>query len=236
MTIPFADDSPAGTLDTITHYFEFVPESECQSEQPTVLEAHELSPGENYYILLTTTSGLYRYNIRDVVRCVGFSGTTPVLEFLHKGAHISNLTGEKISESQVVSAVRETTQRLRFDMGSFTVSPVWGEPPFYRLHLELHRFADRELTARLAAQVDEHLQGLNREYREKRQSGRLAAMEPLALPLGTWRRFARERQTRIGGSVEQYKHPCLVPDVNFTERLLREFVPTEGITDERAVA
>ncbi|HYW80778.1 MAG TPA: GH3 auxin-responsive promoter family protein [Thermoguttaceae bacterium] len=35
----------------------------------------------------TTSSGLYRYDIHDVVRCVGFEGACPVLDFLNNGAH-----------------------------------------------------------------------------------------------------------------------------------------------------
>ncbi len=59
---------------------------------------------------MTTAGGLYRYNISDLVRCVGYHGRAPLLEFLNKGAHYSSLTGEKISEHQVVAAV-EAAQR-----------------------------------------------------------------------------------------------------------------------------
>ena len=39
MTIPFDDSTPAGILDITTHYFEFIPEAEVNSPQPTVLGA-----------------------------------------------------------------------------------------------------------------------------------------------------------------------------------------------------
>ena len=58
MTIPVADGTAAGILDVATHFFEFIPENEYGSPDPTVLEAHELEEGKNYYILLTTSSGL----------------------------------------------------------------------------------------------------------------------------------------------------------------------------------
>ena len=130
MTIPFADGSSLGVLDIGSHFFEFIPEDEYDSSQPTILEAHELEEGRNYFILLTTVSGLYRYDIRDVVRCQGFQGTTPRLEFLHKGASISNVTGEKLTESRVVFAVKQ----WRSPPGNGTrllyrLSPVWGDPP-----------------------------------------------------------------------------------------------------------
>ena len=128
MTIPLRENCSDGVLDITTHFFEFIPVEEYETESPTVLEAHELEPGRSYYILLTTSSGLYRYDICDVVRCTGFLHTTPLLEFLHKGAHISNLTGEKVSESQVVQAVRNGLERMRLQLRHFTVCPMWDEP------------------------------------------------------------------------------------------------------------
>jgi hypothetical protein len=234
MTIPLADGTAAGVLDVGSHFFEFIPEDEHESTNPTVLEAHELEVGRNYFILLTTVSGLYRYDIRDVVRCTGFRGTTPLLEFLHKGAHIASVTGEKLAESQVVSAVRGGLDRLKLDLQHFTLSPIWEDPPKYRLHVERNDVAIPELRQRLASNVDTELQELNVEYREKRQSGRLGPIECLALPNGTWDRFIRQRQSRFGASLEQYKHPCLVPSLTFSETLLKDFGSTEDRPESNA--
>jgi GH3 auxin-responsive promoter len=222
MTIPVADGTPSGILDVTTHFFEFIPESEYGSPDATVLEAHELEEGKNYYILLTTSSGLCRYNICDVVRCTGFYHSTPMVEFLHKGAHIANLTGEKISESQVVTAVRAASDEMRVCLSNFTLSPVWGNPPKYHLHAEHADLAAPHLGDSLANLVDERLKSLNCEYRDKRASGRLAPIQWVPLPHGTWSTFGQLRRQKSGGSVEQYKHPCLVPDLEFSSKLLVE--------------
>ena len=223
MTIPVDDNTSDGVLDVDSHYFEFIPEDECDAAQPTVLEAHDLEAGRNYFILLTTVSGLYRYDIRDVVRCTGFHGTTPKLEFLHKGSHIANLTGEKITESQAVTAVRSGVHRFQVDFSHYSLSPIWGDPPNYRLHVEEPELAAVHNPEELIEYIDAALQAVNCEYQEKRKTGRLAALEWCAVSAGTWRRFSRSRQSRVGGSVEQYKHPCLVPDLKFSERLQTEF-------------
>ena len=213
MTIPLSEDRYDGVLDVTSHYFEFIPEVEHGSASPTVLEAHELLVDHNYFILLTTSSGLYRYDICDVVRCTGFIGTTPVLKFLHKGAHISNLTGEKVSESQVVDAVRRALDVSQHRVGFFTLTPVWGNPPYYQLLLEACDTPPPLVGEQLAKTIDLKLQELNCEYQEKRATGRLAPLKLTRLNDGSWRRFAEQRQTPFGGSVEQYKHPCLMPDV-----------------------
>lgn len=222
MTIPLANHRADGLLDIGAHYFEFIPEADYESNRPTVLEAHELREGESYYILLTTSSGLCRYDIRDVVRCTGFVDTTPLLEFLHKGSHISSITGEKISESQVVAALKQATNELGASLSHYTVTPVWGDPPGYRLVVESPELAS-DAAGRLASLADARLQQLNLEYGEKRRSGRLLPLEPLLVPGGSWTRFARHRQSKLGGSVEQYKHPCLIPDLTFCETFLRDF-------------
>src|SRR5438105_3940568 len=68
MSIPLNDGTSSGVLDVTTHYFEFIPESEIESPQPTVLAAHEVEEGKNYFLVPTTAAGLYRYDLRDLVR------------------------------------------------------------------------------------------------------------------------------------------------------------------------
>ena len=218
MTMPLEDETRAGLLEIQTHFFEFLPVTEAESEKPEVLEAHELQEGTEYFILLTTSSGLYRYNIRDVVRCTGFYGTTPFLEFRHKGAHISSITGEKLAESQVVEAVDATAQAIGLKLNLFTLTPKWGQPPSYSLYLWLDNTYPADSGTdlnRLATMVDEHLSSANEEYRDKRQSGRLGSIRALILSADHWHSFTRSRQSRSGGSPEQYKHPCLLPDPEF---------------------
>jgi len=223
MTIPFEDDSPVGLLDIDSHYFEFVPVDEADSERPVVLEAHELEVDTDYLILLTTSSGFYRYNIQDVVRCRGFHGSTPLLEFLHKGAHISSITGEKITESQVLEAVKHASASLGVVLQQFTLTPTWAEPPRYRLYMkcEYSTLSTSDLQ-RFSAVADAELRTRNCEYDEKRGTNRLAELQCEVLPAEVWATFANARLTSSGGSIEQYKHPCLLPDAKFEELFLRD--------------
>ena len=223
MTLPLQDESSSGLLEIQTHFFEFLPVAEAASAGSVALEAHELQEGAEYFILLTTSSGLYRYTISDVVRCTGFYGTTPLLEFRHKGAHISSITGEKLAESQVVEAVNAAVRECGVNLNLFTLTPQWGEPPGYTLFLHCETVAaegDRGRLIRFAAVTDEQLSRSNEEYREKRESGRLAPVRVQVLPPEQWNSFTETRQSRSGGSPEQYKHPCLLPDPKFQNLFL----------------
>ena len=225
MTLPLEDNSAAGVLEIQMHFFEFMPVRESESPCPVVLAAHELQDGHEYFILLTTSSGLYRYNIQDVVRCVGFYGTTPLLEFRHKGAHMSSITGEKIAESQVVESVQAAGQSLGHSFRLFTLTPTWSEPPGYTLFVDWNeRPAEPESGRRLVDlgdAVDRELRQRNMEYDEKRGTGRLGGINVVAMDSCTWQRFTSARQSRSGGSAEQYKHPCLMPDPRFENLFLK---------------
>src|SRR5207248_7204792 len=134
MTIPVDDGTPSGVLDVTTHYFEFLPEGEAGKPNPVTLAAEEVQEGQNYYILPTTSYGLYRYHISDLVRVTGFHNRTPLVEFLSKGAHFANLTGEKLSEHHVTRALEQALRELDLALTSYSVAPCWhDELPSYGL-------------------------------------------------------------------------------------------------------
>jgi GH3 auxin-responsive promoter len=216
MSIPLADGTPAGILDFYHHYFEFIPAEEHGRENPTVLEAHELQEGRDYFILLTTSGGLYRYDIHDMVRCVGFRGAAPLVEFLNKGKSFSNVTGEKISEYQAIQAVEASFKVLGLPIDAFTLAPVMEEKPRYVLLIEPH--VHRGRGTELARLVQSRLEQVNEEYAEKCSSGRLLPVEVRPVPAGTWSNLRHEK-TGQRGNFEEYKQPCLVGDLQFADRL-----------------
>jgi hypothetical protein len=217
MTIPLADGTAAGVLDVTSHYFEFIPEAEGDSPQPTVLGAHELKEGGRYFILLTTGYGLYRYHIHDVVRVTGFHNATPLVEFLSKGAHFANVTGEKLSEYHVTGAMTDVLRRLDLALTAYSLAPCWpaggaldAEPPYYGLFVER---GDLGVAGpHLAEALDEQLRAVNVEYDSKRASRRLGPVRLEVVPAGFWAEWDRNRLRRSGGTLEQYKHPCLISD------------------------
>lgn len=220
MTIPWADATPSGILDITTNYYEFVPEDEVSSPQPTVLGAHELQEGRNYYILLTTSSGLYRYHIYDVVRCTGFHNGTPLVEFLSKGALFSNLTGEKISEYHVSGAMTDVLRELNLNLTAYSLAPCWDdEQPYYGLFVERGDMNGREQSVKLAQALDQRLCAVNIEYAAKRDSRRLGPLRLQIIPTGAWQVWDRQRLARTGGTLEQYKHPGLISDPKFRETM-----------------
>lgn len=225
MTIPFANATPSGVLDIWSHYFEFVPEGEIDSPQPTVLGAHELKEGGSYFIIPTTLYGLYRYHISDLVRVTGFFGKTPQVEFLGKGHRFANLTGEKLSEYHVTRAMDAVARRVHQPITAYSLAPVWDErQPYYAIFLEEQDVADPAGVRSFLGELDRALGEDNIEYAAKRDSGRLGPPRVAVIPAGAWSAWDRDRLAKTGGSPEQYKHPCLIGDIEFkaTMKVLRE--------------
>jgi len=206
MCIPLEDGTPAGVLEVTSQFFEFIPADEYESESPTVLRSFELEEGEEYFLIVTTSSGLYRYDMGDRVRMAGWYNQAPMIEFLCKGSHISSMTGEKLTERQVVGAVDQVNATGRWRINNFVMAPRWSDPPYYVFHVE--RTTARDAAA-LAQAVDGELRRYNIEYDSKRQTDRLAPLSVNLVPDGYLAMLDQEKRQAGSGRSEQYKHVFL---------------------------
>ena len=213
-SVPMQTNGSAGVLEVTGTYFEFVPEEEIEKPDPPALLPHETEVGRNYFLILTTPGGLVRYDIRDLVKVVGHIGKAPVIEFLNKGAHVANLTGEKITEFQVVTAVNSCLDRSGLPVRNYCLAPTWAEVPYYSLLVEECDVPPAR-AMELAMAVDAALRGLNVEYEAKRKSRRLGPICVKTVPAGAWQAFDMKTIAARGGRVEQYKHKFLVNKVDF---------------------
>jgi hypothetical protein len=215
-SIPLTDAGSAGALAITTSFFEFIPVEAREQANPPVLTCAQLQPNRDYYILFTTSAGLYRYDINDVVRVVDFYHDVPLIEFVRKGRGMTSLTGEKLAEQQVTAAVLSAVESLSSDeaIRHFAAVPVFGSPPRYAFFLELGQAMSDEQLQRLAARLDRALCEENVEYETKRETLRLGAPLLRIVAPGTFDAYRQERVS--GGAPEaQVKIPHLTPDQGF---------------------
>jgi len=204
-SFPVIPDVDAGILNIFHHFYEFIPEEEEDSAAPRTLLAHELEKGKRYFLVITTSSGLYRYKIHDLVEVRGFFHGIPLIYFLNKGRHIASLTGEKLTEHQVLTAVHDAAAGLNIDLSHFRLLPRWDDPPYYLMLAEREdRFQEPEKFLRA---LDAKFQSLNVEYASKRSSGRLGVPRLVWVKEGTFSRI-QSRSHRP----EQFKPVYLDPD------------------------
>jgi hypothetical protein len=205
-SVPLDDETPAGVAEITANLLEFLPAEKRHDEHPDVLRAHEAEVGREYFLVVTNRAGLWRYDIDDRVRVVDRFGESPVFEFLSRGRNTASITGEKLTEHQVVEAMRQACRRCGRTVHRFVVQGRFATTPYYELRLEAAEAPDPQ---RLATAMDEALGELNMEYASKRKSGRLEAIRPIVLSDGAMASGElRNIQARRGRS-EQYKHQYL---------------------------
>ena len=175
MTIPFDDGSPAGVLAVHANFYEFIPEEAIDEKVPLTLHAYELEQDRNYYIILTTKAGLYRYDINDIVKVVGFLKRAPVLSFVRKGRDMASITGEKLHVNQVISAMAAAQRLLPLEVTQFRMIPDL-DAGRYDLLLELADASQTENMPSFIDLFDSELGRANIEYAQKRASGRLGGV------------------------------------------------------------
>jgi sterol desaturase/sphingolipid hydroxylase (fatty acid hydroxylase superfamily) len=172
-----------------THFFEFAERDLWDAGNPRFLTLDQLRRGREYYLVVTTPSGLYRYFINDIVRVTGFLHATPLLRFVQKGKGVTNITGEKLYEAQVLQAVREAMAALGRS-ARFVMMLADEEASRYRLYVEPEPGAPLDAVA-FGAATDRRLARINVEYHAKRESDRLGAIEARWLSPDTADAFKR---------------------------------------------
>ena len=169
VTIGRRADSGLPTFDT--HFFEFVERDRWDGGEPEFLTLDRLRRGVPYYVIVTTPSGLYRYFINDLVVVRGFFHQTPLLKFLQKGRGVTNITGEKLYETQILTAVKAAVAEMGRSI-RFVMMLADEEAARYLLYVEPD-FGPRANAVAFGDLVDVKLQEINIEYAAKRESARL---------------------------------------------------------------
>ena len=225
---PLVNSGSGGALNITSHFFEFVREEDRDRPDAEFLTAEQLESDREYYIYFTTSSGLYRYDINDLIRVVDFYRRTPVIQFVRKGQGISSITGEKLTESQVTAALMRVVEANAFGVQHFTACVEWGEPPHYAMYAELEDSMDTRRSQRFLEEMDRSLSALNAEYEAKRESQRLGPPVLKRVEPGSYAQL-RQRRVAAGASDAQVKIPQLSTDMQFGEGLaVREVVRMDG--------
>jgi len=206
-SIPLSSEASGGVAEIMGNFLEFMPTEQQRSDQPDTLGAHELEVGGEYFLIVTNWAGLWRYDLGDRVKVTGHMENTPIFEFLSRGEHTANITGEKITEHQVVEAMRIASHECDTHVDTFVMQGHFASTPYYQMQIEAD---STENLQRLGDLMDHTLGQLNIEYGAKRKSGRLGPIRPATLPTGTLRKAELVKIAARKGRSEQYKHQYLL--------------------------
>lgn len=202
--IPLRSGTAEGVLHNSGPFMEFVPEHD--GTQHTLL-SHELEIGARYRLIVTTGGGLWRYDMKDVLEVTGRMGQTPLVRFVYKAGGTLSITGEKVTIEHAVSAA--TCLAEHHEVDEVCASLELSDPPRYVVVAEGGNADSDEL----AAAWDDAMKRTNLEYREKRDSGRLARPTVRRAPAGSFEAW-RQRRVAAGAPDGQVKLPPLLPDMD----------------------
>ncbi len=213
-SIPLSDDGSEGVLTIATNYYEFVPLADVEGNPDdmnawSALRADQIEVGQEYYILITTTGGLYRYDINDIVEVTGFYNDAPKIVFKRKGRGMTNITGEKVSVNQIIQAFDEATAALDISADHYKAEAD-HEKSRYAFIIEEEETLAPSLREQLLVRLDERLQTINIEYKSKRESLRLNPPILRAMRKG-WYEESRRAQVSDGKRQFQAKTVLLSP-------------------------
>ena len=124
------DDTGDCVLAIHSHFFEFIPVGEESSAVVPVLTCDQLEAGQDYEILFTSSNGLYRYRLDDIIRVKGFRKRTPVIQFQYRAGNTFDFTGEKLYATQIELSMERVLQSLKVPVVDYTVIPIPGNAAF----------------------------------------------------------------------------------------------------------
>lgn len=186
-------------------FFEFLPFSdfdEARLEQlgDRVISLAEVKTNVDYVLLLTSPAGVARYVVGDIIR---FTSTEPPrLIYVGRTALQLNAFGEHVIEKEVTDALIGVCTRHRWTIVNFHVAPLMmtdltgqsrGRHEWW---VELRPGTVETPTGpQMAVELDLELQRLNRDYTERRRSGRVESpIVRLVMP-GVFKHWMKFRGT-----------------------------------------
>jgi len=197
-------------------FYEFIAFSELGHDNPKVTQLGEVKIGENYAVVISTNSGLWRYMLGDTLR---FTSTAPYrIKISGRTKHFINAFGEEVIVENAEAAISYACDQTGAVIDNFTAGPVYLEFNKQGGHEWIIEFTqDPEDIEKFTSCLDGHLKKINSDYDAKRQ-GDLALLAPIihAVPKGTFYKWMKKRG-RLGG---QNKVPRLSNNRDYLDDIL----------------
>ena len=184
-------------------FFEFRPVEEGQSDR--LLLINELEVGKLYEIIVTTKAGLYRYQLRDVVRVVGYEGETPLIRFAYRANLVTNIWGIHVTNDDISGAVKKLEDEYNLNAIGFSIyANSESADSHLKLFVEFDKIPDQEIARSIEKSFENNLYHSNTAYAYSRDMGQLESARLYLLNKNTYFNY-RQEQIEHGASSNQLK-------------------------------
>jgi hypothetical protein len=167
-----------GALAVRSNFFEFLPAAIADTNDGENSRlAHQLELDNEYRVVVTTSGGLYRYQLNDQVRVVGFYQQLPLLQFVGKADDTMDLVGEKLSAVYLQRVITEVFDEFGVQPAFVEICARSQENARYVLRLADDALAgDAKKQCTVCNRID-HLLRSNPGYGYARNLGQLECLE-----------------------------------------------------------
>jgi len=202
LSLGLEKDGISGIIPAHVTFFEFIEKREDGYDSyPITIE--KLEQGKNYEVIITTTEGLYRYNMGDIIKVTGHKNKLPLIQFVDRNNYL-NIAGELAHENILISIIHKIVDELRLEVKSFTFLPYAKDTtkkPRYELLIEFNKTQkiNDEFANKLKSKLDLTLKEYISDYRQMREEfGRLDSPVLSILEQGSYDEFDKRRISNGG--------------------------------------
>ena len=198
-------------------FYEFIPVKENEnSVNPIAIPLEDVKVNENYAMVISTSGGLWRYNIGDTVR---FTSLFPH-KFVITGrtTFFINAFGEELMVDNAEKGLRKACEETDAAIKAYTAAPLFLLDKGKGRHQWLIEFEKKPVSTELFAEcLDKALQQLNSDYEAKRYKEiSLQAPEIIVAKENLFVEWMK-KHNKYGG---QHKTPSLSNNREFIDELL----------------
>ncbi|XP_022986272.1 indole-3-acetic acid-amido synthetase GH3.10 [Cucurbita maxima] len=215
-------------------YFEFIPlfrqhqQHDCGSSSVAAfddflegqpLPLSQVKIGQQYELVLTTFTGLYRCRLGDVVEVAGFHNKTPKLNFICRRKLVLTVNIDKNTEKDLQLVVERGSQLLADQSGAELVdftshADLTNQPGHYVIFWEVKGNVDDAVLGRCCSEMDAAF--VDYGYVVSRRSNTIGPLELRIVERGSFNKIM-EHYIGNGAALSQFKTPrCTTNQVLLT--------------------
>ena len=195
-------------------YYEFIKTDDLLKGKQNYISLSDVKLDENYSLIISTSSGLWRYNIGDTIQFTEIDPYRIIVTGRIK--HFISAFGEHVIAKEVESTIREITLKSKLRIREFTVSPQVNPKaglPFHEWVIEFDEINDNLET--LENKMDNFMQKQNLYYKDLIQGKILSPLKITQIKKGGFNRYMKA-VGKLGG---QNKVPHLSNDRKIANQL-----------------
>ena len=152
-------------------FYEFLP-LDAEDDFSKIVTLDGVEVGKDYEVIITNTSGFYRYRMRDAVKITGKYNNIPTMQFLYRIDQTVSIMGEKTTEVALRNAAEQTAKDLEFELIDFSMYPDLDAVPVrYLYFMEIGKMPEGLKPKEIRFVLDQNLAKANPSMGEKIKKG-----------------------------------------------------------------